>query len=409
VQALFMQRDTGTLSTPHFAEACANESDETACIIDGRFLPGAAGDFNEVCGQRRYKRAAEIAAAGGHNILVFGPPGVGKTMLATRMGSIMPRLLPEEAVAVTRLYSLTGAFSHGGGLIAYPPFRAPHHSASAEGVMGGGRTVKPGEISLAHNGILFLDEAPEFRINVLQSLREPLEEGCVTISRADGPVALPADFQLVLAANPCPCGRLGKRSPAEMRHIHDKNNGSTGASAGIIERGTGKVTMAVDNNQCLCAADQVKRYWKKFGQALLDRIELRVPVNSPLHTDMENSSAERSAQIAERVLRAVIIQRERFARGADTQADGAAIRRNAKMRASQIKKYCRLQPDAKAALRSAVEKLEFSGRAYHAVLRVARTIADLDGKDSIGTEHILEAVSYRRYGDDPFDVFEAEE
>jgi magnesium chelatase family protein len=295
-------------------------------------------------------------------------------MLARRLPSIMAPLTPEEAVEVTRLHSLAGPTlaAAEGRLITHPPFRSPHHSASAEGILGGGKTVRPGEISLAHFGALFLDEAPEFRSNVLQSLREPLEDRVMTISRADGPVRLPADFQLILAANPCPCGRLGMRA------------GDQG---------------------CFCSPEEIRRYWRKFGAALLDRVELRVAASSPEIEQMAKPDGESSAVIAQRVRRAVELQRERFKK--------TGIRRNARMSPDMIDRFCPLSSNAEAAFRTAAEKLGLSGRAYHGVLRVARTIADLEGQEGvqgercIKTVHILEAIQHRRQGDDPYDVFSA--
>jgi magnesium chelatase family protein len=289
-------------------------------------------------------------------------------MLARRLPSIMAPLTPAEAVEVTRIHSLAGRTlaETEGRLITHPPFRSPHHSASAEGILGGGKTVRPGEISLAHLGALFLDEAPEFRSNVLQSLREPLEDRVITISRADGPVRLPADFQLVLAANPCPCGRLGMRSGAA---------------------GQG----------CFCSAEEIRRYWRKFGAALLDRVELRVVASSPKLEAMSDPRGESSSVIAGRVLRAVEIQRNRFR--------GTPVRRNAGMSAAMLDRFCPLDSKVEAAFREAAEKLGLSGRAYHGVIRVARTIADLEGRDEIKTAQLLEAIQHRRQGDDPYDVF----
>jgi magnesium chelatase family protein len=357
VEALIIRAQTGSLPVQEIPVG------ETAWTGES--------DFSEVRGQNRYKRALEIAAAGAHNLLVFGPPGAGKTMLARRMPGIMAPLLPWEAVEVTSLHSLAG---HSGqvSLITTPPFRTPHHSASAEGILGGGKNVRPGEISLSHFGTLFMDEAPEFRAHVLQSLREPLEDGVITISRAEGPVQLPADFQLVLAANTCPCGRLGMQTGTEP----------------------GELAMS-----CFCSPQEVHRYWRKFGAALLDRVELRIAVQPPEIDILGQSSEEPSERIAARVLHAVETQRERYR--------GAHIRRNARMSPALIDQYCHLSTDAQKALYHAASKLGLSGRAFHGVLRVARTIADLEGCDDLLPAHVMEAVDYRRQGDDPYDILSA--
>jgi len=352
----------------------ASLASENSVEGEGKFW---AGDFSEVQGQKRYKRALEIAAAGGHNLLVFGPPGSGKTMLARRFPSILPPLEPEEAVEVTRLHSLARQipFRHGeSGLIRQPPFRSPHHSASAEGVLGGGRNIRPGEITLAHFGTLFLDEAPEFRLPVLQSLREPLEDKVITIVRAESYHRLPADFQLILAANSCPCGRLGA-----VQASIDETDIACSADSG-----------------CLCSPDEIRRYWKKLGGALLDRIDLRVPVRAPGVLKPSGEGGEKSNEIRRRVIEAVEIQRERF--------KGSTIRRNSRMLPGQIEKFCQMTKKAEEAFIIASARLGLSGRACHGILKISRTITDLEKRDAIDTAHILEAIQHRRLGDDPYDI-----
>ncbi len=325
------------------------------------------GDFSDARGLGRYKRALEIAAAGGHHLLAFGVPGAGKTMLARRLPGILAPLTAEESVETTRLHSLAGALGSAAPLVSTPPFRAPHHSASAEGILGGGRGLRPGEISLAHNGVLFLDEAPEFRSNVLHSLREPVEDGGITLSRAGGKATLPADFQLLLTANPCPCGRLGKT-----------------------------------NSTCFCSSEEVARHWRRMGAALLDRVDLRVPL-APESVRGRGIGAqeERSEAISARVRAAVEMQRERL--------EPFGIRRNGRIGPAQPDRLLGLDAPSKAVLAAAADKLGFSGRARASVLRVARTVADLEGSIAVRREHVLEAIQHRRYGDDPFDVLAAAE
>jgi magnesium chelatase family protein len=319
-------------------------------------LENSLGDISDIRGHKRLKRAMEIAAAGRHHLFIFGPPGSGKTMAAKRLPTLYPPLEREEALVVTQIYSLAGLLSPDSGLIYHRPFRMPHHSASHEGLVGGGKLTRPGEVSLAHEGILFLDETPEFKQNLLQGLREPVEDGHVTIVRAGTSIRYPASFQLVMASNICPCGNLG-----------------------------------LDNKVCFCSSPEVQRYWKRMGGALLDRIDIRVPVKPVSVEDMVGEKGETSKAVRERVIRAIKRQRERY--------KGLPFRKNALIPPGMIGKFCALDEEFALILAKATQKLSLSSRACHSILKVARTIADLAESDAIKKEHILEAVQHRRHGE----------
>ncbi|MBN2657139.1 MAG: YifB family Mg chelatase-like AAA ATPase [Spirochaetales bacterium] len=313
-------------------------------------------DFADLMGQPVLRRSMEICAAGMHNILLFGPPGSGKTMASLRLPGILPDLSIEEALEVTRIWSQAGKLPEGVPMIRERPFRMPHHSASKEGIVGGGSEIMPGEVSLAHRGVLFLDETPEFGSSLLQGMREPIENGKISIARAGNSYWYPADFQLVMAANPCPCGNLGKEGSA-----------------------------------CVCSANEIHRYWKKIGGALLDRIDMRVPVKPVDPAYLLEEESESSAAIKSRVSAAAAIQEKRFA--------GEAFSRNGRIPAGAVKKYCKLNEETRVLFTDTVSKLSLSSRACHSVLKISRTIADLEGADTIQRDHFLEAVYYRRYGD----------
>lgn len=311
-----------------------------------------AVDFAEVRGQEHVKRALEVAAAGGHNVLMVGPPGSGKTMLARRLPTILPSMTLEEAIETTRVYSVLGLMN-GQALVIDRPFRAPHHTISDVGLVGGGAVPRPGEVSLAHHGVLFLDELPEFRKNVLEVLRQPLEEMQITISRAAGSVTYPANLMLVAAMNPCPCGYLTD-----------------------------------PQRNCICHEAQIHRYRSRVSGPLLDRIDIQVEVPAVPFRDLcERRPAEPSARIRERVELARRRQLERYG--------GAGRFCNAQATPRELDQFCVLDGDARRLLENALRRLGLSARAYTRILKVARTIADLAGEDRIGAAHVAEAVQYR--------------
>ena len=310
-------------------------------------------DFMDVMGQETARRAMEIAAAGSHNVLLIGPPGSGKSMLAKRLPSILPDMTREEALACTKIHSISGNLPSGIGLLTQRPFRSPHHNISPQGLAGGGVNPRPGEVSLAHNGVLFLDELPEFSRQSMECLRQPLEDGRVTISRVSASLSYPCSIMLVAAMNPCPCGYYGHPT-----------------------------------RQCTCTQQAVQHYLSKVSGPLLDRIDLHIEV-PPVEYDQlsDTRKAESSASIRARVNAARAIQQKRF--------DGTDILSNARIPTSKLKEFCPLTNEANTLLKGAFERMGLSARAYDRLLKVSRTIADMDNADTIGTAHLAEAIQYR--------------
>ena len=332
---------------------------DTQALFDELAFPTDV-DFSDVRGQFKVRRAVEIAAAGGHNMIMIGPPGAGKSMIAKRIPTILPPLTLEEALETTKIHSIVGLTNKKKGvsssLIVQRPFRSPHHTITDTALVGGGQNPHPGEISLAHNGVLFLDELPEYKRSVLEVMRQPLEDRHITVSRTKETVDYPASFMLVAAMNPCPCGHYGENNPA---------------------------------HPCTCTPAQVHRYMSKISGPLMDRIDIQCEIEAvPYEQLRDTQPGETSAAIRERVLRARAIQTERF-------KHSKLIHCNAMMNSKMVRQYCALDAESDQLLEFTMTKLGFSARAYDRILKVARTIADLEGAADIQKKHLLEAISYR--------------